>query len=84
MALKMDSPHRGTASVLCHRKDRQRMQGGGLLIDKDLSPPLPFSTSSAGPIFSLIHTQRALKEPPSSAYPSLHCRILIEIHRQVY
>lgn len=87
MALKMDCPHQVTASVLCHRKDRQRRQGGGLLIDEDLSPPPPLSTSSSCPIFSMIHTQRALKELHLSFPPPLsllRCRILIEIHRQVY
>lgn len=43
IALKMDCPHEVTASVLCHGKDRHRRQGGGLLIDEDLSLLLFFS-----------------------------------------
>lgn len=55
---------------------------GGLLINEDFSLLLLSVASSSCPIFSMIHTQRALKElkPPTP----LHCRILIEIHRQVY
>lgn len=71
MALKMDCPHRVTASVLCHRKDRQWRQGGELLIDEDLSPPPLFSSSSSCPIFRMIHTQRALKEFHSPLPPPL-------------
>lgn len=84
MALKMDCPHRATASVFRRRKDRQKRQGGkegGCLIDEELSPPPPpplFSASSSScPIFSMIHTRRALKGPRSL----LPCRRLLTLPR---